>query len=173
LTQTVNAQRGTAKGVEAAAQTFFDYPFLPDFLHQFGASGSFTYADTKNPVLLNGVRTITPQPLTSKYNYSLSGFFDDGALSARVVYTWRSKAVLFGIATNPLDGRYFKGYGQLDASITLKLPAGLSLALTASNLTNDAPDRYAGEPALATGILRQHFVSGRNFGATLRYTFGG
>lgn len=173
LTQTVNAQRGTAKGVEVAVQTFFDYPFVPTFLHKFGASGSFTYADTKNPLILNGVRTITPQPLTSKYNYTLSGFFDNGKLSARVVYTWRSEAVLFGISANPLDGRYFKAYGQLDASVTLKLPAGLSLALTASNLTNEAPDRYAGEPALATGILRQHFVSGRNFGATLRYTFGG
>ena len=173
ITQTVNAQRGTAKGVEAAAQTFFDYPFLPDFLHKFGASGSFTYADTKNPVILNGIRTITPQPLTSKTSYAVAGFYDNGTISARVAYTWRSKAVLFGIAANPMDGRYFKAYGQLDASVTLKLPAGLSLAVTASNLTNDAPDRYVGEPALATGILRQHFVSGRNFGATLRYTFGG
>jgi len=173
ITQTVNAQRGTAKGVEAAVQTFFDYPFLPDFLHKFGASGSFTYADTKNPLILNGVRTITPQAFTSKYNYVLAGFFDNGTVSARVVYTWKSPAVLFGIAANPMDGRYIKAYGLLDASLTLKLPAGLSLALTASNLTNNAPDRYVGEPALATGILRQHWVNGRNYGATLRYTFGG
>ncbi|MBW8745021.1 MAG: TonB-dependent receptor [Sphingomonas sp.] len=173
ITQTVNAARGTAKGVETAVQTFFDYPFLPDFMHKFGASGSFTYADTKNPLVLNGVRTITPQPLTSKYNYTLAGFFDNGKISARVVYTWRSAAVLGGVSPNPLDGRYFKAYGLLDASVTLKLPRNFSLALTVANITNNAPDRYAGELALATGILRQHFVNGRNFGATLRYTFGG
>ena len=172
-TTTINAARGTAKGVEATVQTFFDYPFLPDFLHKFGAMGSFTYADTKNPLILNGVRVITPQPLTSKYNYTLAGFFDNGTISARVVYTWRSPSVLFGISANPLDGRYIKAYGLLDASVTIKLPNNLSLALTAANITNNASDRYVGEPALATGIQRQHFVNGRNYGATLRYTFGG
>ena len=173
VTQTINAQRGSAKGVEATVQTFFDYPFVPNFLHQFGASGTFTYADTKNPLVLNGIRTITPQPLTSKYNYSLQGFFDNGTISARVVYTWRSPSVLFGISANPIDGRYIKAYGLLDASVTVKLPVGLSLALSVANITNNAADRYVGEPALATRILRQHFVNGRNFGATLRYTFGG
>ena len=173
VTQTVNAAHGSAKGVEATVQTFFDYPFMPDFLHKFGASGSFTYADTKNPLVLNGIRVVTPQPLTSKYNYTVSGFFDNGTISARLVYTWRSPSVLFGISANPMDGRYIKAYGLLDASVTVKLPQNLSLALTVANITNNAPDRYVGEPALATGIQRQHFVNGRNFGATLRYTFGG
>jgi len=109
----------------------------------------------------------------SKERSTLSGFFDNGTISARVVYTWRSPSVLFGISTNPLDGRYIKAYGLLDASVTIKLPNNLSLALTAANLTNNASDRYVGEPALATGIQRQHFVNGRNYGATLRYTFGG
>lgn len=173
VTQTVNATKGSAKGVEATAQTFFDYPFMPDFMHKFGASGSFTYADTKNPLILNGLRVITPQALTSKYNYTLSGFFDNGTISARVVYTWKSPSILFGVSANPMDGRYIKAFGLLDASVTLKLPANLSLALTVANILNEAADRNVGEPAYQTGIQRQHFVNGRNFGATLRYTFGG
>ena len=173
VTQTVNAARGSARGVEATLQTFLDYPFMPDFLHKFGASGSFTYADTRNPLTLNGIRVVTPQPLTSKYSYSASGFFDNGTISARLVYTWRSPSILFGVSANPMDGRYIKAYGLLDASVTVKLPYNLSLAVTAANITNNAGDRYVGEPALQTGIQRQHFVNGRNFGATLRYTFGG
>lgn len=172
ITQTINATKGTAQGVELAAQTFFDYDFLPDFLHHFGAVGSFTYVKTKNPLTLNGQNVITMQPLTSKFAYSVAGLYEDDTISARLVYTWRSKAVLFGVAANPMDGRYIKSFGLLDASLNFKLPHNFSLSLTASNLTNEAADRFIGEPGLETGIERQHFVNGRNFGATLRYSFG-
>lgn len=172
VSQTVNAATGTAKGIELAAQTFLDYDFLPQALHNFGVQGAFTYVDTKNPLTLNGVAVDTVQPLTSKYNYSLTGMYEDKVVSARVVYTWRSKAVLFGYANNPIDGRYIAAFGLLDASINFKLPNNFSLSITASNITNAAANRYVGEPGLETGIERQHFVNGRNFGATLRYSFG-
>lgn len=172
LTQTINAEKGTAKGIELAGQTFFDYDFMPEFLRHFGGVGSFTYVKTKNPLTLNGQRVNTMQPLTSKIAYSLAGLYEDKTVSARLVYTWRSKAVLFGVAANPIDGRYIRSFGLLDASLSFKLPHDFSLSLTASNLTNQAADRFIGEPGLETGIERQHFVNGRNFGATLRYSFG-
>ncbi|WP_242123395.1 TonB-dependent receptor [Sphingobium sp. Sx8-8] len=172
LTQTVNAEKGTAKGVELAGQTFFDYDFMPKFLYHFGVVGSLTYVETKNPLTLNGQRVNTMQPLTSKYAYSIAGLYEDDLISARLVYTWRSKAVLFGVTPNPIDGRYIGSFGLLDASLNFKLPHNFSLALTASNITNKGADRFIGEPGLATGIERQHFVNGRNFGATLRYSFG-
>lgn len=173
VNQTVNAQRGTAKGVELAAQTFFDYAFLPDFLHKFGASASFTYVDTKNPILLsNGVLVNSVQPFTSKYSYSVAGMYEDSFLSARIVYTHRSSALFTSIALNPIDSRYAQGFGLLDASLNFKLPHNLQLSLTASNLTNAAPHRFYGEPGYATGIERQHYRNGRVFGAALRYSFG-
>lgn len=173
LTQTINAEKGTAKGIELAAQTFLDYDFMPDLFKHVGFIGSFTYVETKNPLTLNGQRVNTMQPLTSKVSYSLTGMYEDDIVSARVVYTWRSKAVLFGVAANPIDGRYIRSFGLLDASLNFKLPHDFSLSLTASNILNQAADRFVGEPGLATGIERQHFVNGRNFGATLRYRFGG
>jgi TonB-dependent receptor len=173
LTQTVNAQKGYARGVEVALQTFFDYDFFPKFLHDFGTASSFTYVETNAPLILNGVKTDMPQPFTSKYNYALSGFYDDGKMSARVIYTWRSDSILFGASTNPIDGRYIGAFGLLDASLSYKLPQGVSLSINASNLTNAAANRFVGEPAYATGIERQHFVNGRNFSVSLRYTFGG
>ncbi|MGF7155568.1 TonB-dependent receptor [Novosphingobium gossypii] len=172
ITQTINAEKGTAKGIELAGQTFFDYDFLPDFARTFGVQGSFTYVETKNPLTLNGQRVDTMQPLTSKYSYSVTGLYENDTISARLVYTWRSKAILFGLAANPIDGRYIRSFGLLDASVNFNLGHNFSLAITASNLTNQAADRFVGEPDLATGIERQHFMNGRNFGATLRYNFG-
>lgn len=172
ITQTINAEKGTAKGIELAGQTFFDYDFLPEFAHHFGVQGSFTFVETKNPLTLNGQRVNTMQPLTSKYSYSVTGLYEDETISARLVYTWRSKAILFGLAANPIDGRYIRSFGLLDASINFNLGHNFSFAITASNLTNQAADRFVGEPDLATGIERQHFMNGRNFGATLRYNFG-
>jgi TonB-dependent receptor len=172
LTQTVNAQKGFAKGVEIAGQTFFDYGFVPDFLKHFGAAASYTYVDTKNPIFLGGVLVNTQQPFVSKNSYSVAGLYENGGISARLVYTYRSAFILFGNSANPIDGRYIKGYGLLDASVNFKLPANFSLSLNASNLMNAAPNRYVGEPGISTNVERQHFDNGRNFSATLRYSFG-
>ena len=173
ITRQVNADTGTAKGVEVAGQTFFDFGFVPQALHNFGAAASFTFVDTEVPVTIGGQQVTTPQPFVSKYSYSLSGFYEDDLFQARVVYTWRDDAILFGTSAAPIDGRYIGAYGLLDASISFELPHNFTLGLTASNILNAAPDRYVGEPGqYATGILRQPFLNGRVFGASLRYRFG-
>lgn len=172
LTQTVNGEKGSARGVELAVQTFLDYDFIPTALHGFGVSGSFTYVDTVNPLTLNGQRVDTQQPFTSKYNFTTSGFYEDDVFQARLVYTHRSSAILFGVTPNPIDGRYIGAFGLLDASLGVKITPAVSLAINASNLTNAAANRYVGEPGYQTGIERQHFVNGRVFGLTLRYSQG-
>lgn len=173
VTQNVNAQTGTVKGVEVAGQTFLDYDFLPEFLHKFGTSASFTYVDTKNPVLLStGIVVETRQPFTSKYNYTLAGFYENDTFSARVVYTYRSRSQFQSIGKNPVDGRYIVGFGLLDASLNVNVTPRLQLSLTASNLTNKAPQRFYGEEGYFTGVERQHFVNGRIFGASARFAIG-
>jgi TonB-dependent receptor len=173
LTQTVNALQGSAKGVEATLQTFFDFDFVPRVFHNFGVAASYTYVKTKNPLLINGMTVITPQPFTSKNSWSVAGLYENKLLSARVVYTYRSDFVLFGISNNPVDGRYVKGYGILDASVNFNLPHNFGLSLTASNILNQGSNRYVGEPgAYATGFERQHYMNGRIFGASLRYKLG-
>lgn len=171
ITQTQNADPGFAKGVELAAQTFFDYDFLPSMMHDFGVQGSYTWVKTELPLGAMKVR----QPFQSDQNWSLAGLYENKKVSARLVYTYRSDYVLFGISPNPIDGRYLKGYGLLDASVNLNLRDDLTLSLTASNLTNKAPIRYVGEPdgGYDTDILRQYFMNGRVYGISLRYKFGG
>lgn len=175
ITQSVNADPGYAKGVEVAGQTFFDYDFVPGFLHNFGVQGSYTWVKTELPLLLAGAKVKVRQPFQSDKNWSLAGLYENKLISARVVYTYRSDYVLFGVSANPIDGRYLKGYGLLDASVNVNLRKDLSLSITASNLTNKAPTRYVGEPGAGydTDILRQSFMNGRIYGLSLRYKFGG
>jgi len=175
ITRQVNAGKGYARGVELAGQTFFD--FLPGVWRHFGAVGSVTYLDAKNDVNVGTAATprvvSVPLPFQSKYNYSVQGVYDDGKLSARLVYTWRSEQVLFGIATNPIDGRYIGAYGILDASINYKVNDRLSLTFNGNNLTDKGLNRFVGEPEYATGIERQHYFNGRTYSIGLRYKFGG
>lgn len=172
ITRSVNSQQGSAKGVELSGLTFFN--FLPGMWKNFGAQGSYTYVTTELPVIFNGERIVTRQPFQSNNNFSLAGLYESGFMSARVVYTYRSDFVLFGIATNPMDSRYVKGYGLLDAAVNFNLPHNLTLSITGSNLTNAAPDRYVGEPDhYNTPILRQWYLNGRIYGVSLRYRFGG
>lgn len=166
------AEGGNVKGFELAGQTFFD--FMPGPLQNFGVAGSFTYLTTKNPVLMNGEIVETPMPFQSKYSWSASGMYEDDFMSARVVYTYRSDFVLFGIDAWPSWGRYVKGYGILDAAVNFNLPHNFTLSFTASNLTNQGPNRYVGEPGgYASDFQNQYYTNGRVFGVGLRYKFGG
>jgi|KBSSwiStaDraftv2_1062776.scaffolds.fasta_scaffold00838_14 TonB-dependent receptor len=175
VTRQTNAGSGYARGIEAAFQTFFD--FLPGTWQHFGSSGSFTYVDTANPVnfgTASNTRIVNvPQPFVSKYNYTLQAFYDNGKLSGRLVYTWRSDEILFGVSTNPIDGRYIGPYGILDASLNYRLKESLSITFNANNLTDKGLDRFVGEPAYATGIERQHFINGRTYSLGVRYKVGG
>ena len=147
-------------------------------LKNFGVQGSYTYVKTVLPLKLTGASgpvTNVRQPFQSDNNYSIAGLYENDFMSARLVYTYRSDYVLFGVSANPIDGRYLKGYGLLDASVNFNLRKDMTLSLTASNLTNKAPQRYVGEPdnGYDTDILRQSYANGRIYGVSLRYKFGG
>jgi TonB-dependent receptor len=175
VTKTVNSEKGFVRGVEVAGQYFFDKNY--GWLNNYGVSASYTYVDTSNPVNFGTAaapRIVdTPQPMQSKHNYSLSGMYEDQKLSARVVYTWRSPSILFGVSANPIDGRYIGSYGILDASVNYEVMPGMTLAFSANNITDKTLNRCVGEPGTyETGIERQHYANGRNFSIGLRYKFG-
>jgi TonB-dependent receptor len=170
VTRTVNAESGYARGAELSGQAFFSN--LPGFWSNFGAQASYAYVDTENPVRFttNGPLFDVPQAFQSKNSYTVAGLYEDDRLSARLVYTYRSDFVLFGVAANPIDGRYGEGYGIYDFSLGYDIGDNFSVSATVSNLTNEAPDRYVGEPgSYATDFERQHFMNGRIFGLGVRY----
>ena len=174
VNRTVNAESGYARGVELSGQYFFDSS--TGWLKNYGLSASYTYVDTSNPINFGTVaapRIVeTPQPMQSKHNYSLSAMYEDNKMSARLVYTWRSPSVLFGVSALPIDGRYIGSYGILDGSFNYELSDNLTLSLNASNITDKVPVRYVGEPgSFETGLQRQHFANGRIFSVGLRFKF--
>jgi len=176
VTRTVNAEPGWVEGVEVAGQYFFDN--LPGIWSHFGVSGTYTYVDTALPVNFGtslAPRFVTmPQPMQSKHNYSLSGLYEDAKFSARLVYTYRSDAILFGAAVNPIDGRYIREYGILDLSLNYNLTERATVSFNAMNLTNESLNRNVGEPyGYETSLERQHYLNGRNFSLAVRYKFGG
>lgn len=171
VSRKINAEEGMARGVELAFQTFFDYDFIPQALHNFGVSGSYTVLDTENPVEMNGEIVDQPMLFQSDNSWTLSGMYEDDFMSARVVYTYRS-AFTNGHDQWPVWGVYTKGYGILDASMNFNLTEDLALSVNASNLMDEAPDRYAGGSRdYESNFLIQHFVNGRVFGMGLRYSF--
>lgn len=171
ITRQINAEKGMARGVEMGFQTFLDYDFMPRALHNFGVSGSYTVLDTENPIVRNGEIVDEPMLFQSDNSWSLSGMYEDDFMSARVVYTYRSAFTNHNDQW-PTWGVYTEGYGILDASMNFNLTDDLALSINASNLTNEAPDRYAGiSRDYESDFLIQHFTNGRIFGAGLRYSF--
>jgi TonB-dependent receptor len=175
ISQSVNAAKGYARGVEVSGQWFFNNG--DSWLNNFGVSGTYTYVKTSNPVNVGTatapVYITTPQPFASKNSYSISGLYEDNKVSARLVYTWRSSQLWGGVnSLNPMGSGYIKAYGLLDASFNYAFDDHLTLAVNASNLTNQAPNRFIGEAqSTETGQELQHFANGRTFSLGLRYKF--
>lgn len=171
VSRQVNAEKGSAKGWELGFQSFFDYDFMPQALHNFGVSGSYTDLDTKNPVQFGDSIVNVPMLVQSDTSWTLAALYENDFVSGRLVYTYRSPFAN-RLSSSPSGGFYTKGYGLLDASLNFEITEDLDLAINASNLTNQAPVRYVGEPRdHESDFLVQHFENGRVFGMGLRYSF--
>jgi TonB-dependent receptor len=174
VSKNVNAAKGYARGVELSGQWFFNDK--DSWLKNFGVSGNYTYVDTSAPLNI-GTATApvflkAQQLFASKNSYSLTGMYEDNKLSARLVYTWRSSQARSYNALNPMASTYIGSYGLLDASLSYAIDDHLTLAFNASNLTDQAPNRYIGEVrTLETDREYSHFQNGRNFSIGMRYKF--
>jgi TonB-dependent receptor len=82
-----NVGQATLKGIELSTQYFFD--FLPGALSGLGVQGAFTLADSK----IGGDDPLAGYALqgVSKYNYTVGLLYEKSGISARLVYTYRSK----------------------------------------------------------------------------------
>ena len=216
-TAPINGAKGTARGFEVAFQTYFTK--LPGWLSGFGVQANYTFVDSKtklyNPVNqaycsggnsatnlnlnLNGCdtdgRTFGNLPLAnlSRNAYNLGLMFDQGPISARLAYTWRSKSLQAvnvngtqgtdALDTNPDSpnfGKYDQGlawglptwaaaYGLMDASVFYKITDNLTLGLEGHNLLDST---YRQLMQQHVGMMGRAWDStGRTFVANMRYTF--
>ena len=93
-------------------------------------------ADSPNGAVVTSVSGATLTfPGLSKHSYNLSGYYDDGTISARLSYNWRSRFLIAALdrGNNPAVGEPF---GQWDASASATLTDNVSVFLEGVNVFN-------------------------------------
>ncbi|GAA4011668.1 TonB-dependent receptor [Sphingomonas swuensis] len=134
----VNGGKGKINGLELAATTFFDYDFLPRFARGFGVQANYTYIDASTelaPQYSNNFPGQQRFPGVSKHAANLIGLYEQGPLSARLAYNWRSKFVRE--YTDNFQGQapvIQKSLGQLDFSASYTPFRNVTVAFDALNL---------------------------------------
>lgn len=133
-----NVGSAKLKGIEVSAQTFFS--FLPGDLAGFGAFGNFTLADSK----IGGDDPLAGYTLqgVSKYNFNAGLLYDRNGISARVVYTYRSKYFdedRSGAGdVRPVGTETWLNYvrpnGRLDFSLGYDINKNVTLTVEGSNI---------------------------------------
>jgi iron complex outermembrane receptor protein len=123
----------------------------------FGAIASYTYSDAK-------ANDGSPIPQNSKHSASLTGYYENDLVSARLSYTYRSKFFIDIDRNAPLNQ---KALESLDASLSFNLTENVALTADAVNLMNEKIVQFSGSSVRPRAI----YDNGRQFyiGARVRF----
>ena len=175
-------ENGEVKGFEVTYQQTYD--FLPGILSGLGFSGNYTYIDSKGVPNANigGIENVgqasnlqagnLPLEQLSKHNFNATLFYEQGPLSMRASYNWRSE---FLLTSRDVIFPYYPVYndstGQLDASIFYSITPNIKLAVQATNLTNEVTTTL--QQISEDGLLRprSYFMNDRRFSFGVRASF--
>lgn len=162
INRKVNGQGATVRGVEALVQ--MPFYFLPQPFNAFGVMATYSYIDSRTPIVDAAGRTL-PFPGLSKNNMNLVGYYEDGAVSVRLAYNWRNPFLLSLSSAN--TGIYNDEYKDLSATLRYDYSKTLSFGFEANNLLNSMQRTYDG----STEGLRTNVVFGRIYKANLNLKF--
>jgi len=147
VTRKQNRAGGTIKGIELAAQHYFDY--LPGIWSGFGVQANYTWAKTQDkdatPIELEAV--VDPGDKMEGFaekSYNLIAFYDKGDFQARLAYNWRDDFLVSrsGVRSGGLP-EHAEAYGQLDFSASYDLTDNFTLTAEAINITDERVYHYA------------------------------
>ncbi len=174
---------GTIEGYEVAYQQTYD--FLPGVLSGLGSNLNYTRIDSEglpNSFLSNVSDAPAATPPTgrgnlpleglSKHNYNATVFYEKGAISARVAYSWRSR--FLQTATDQIFP-YFPVYnaatGQLDATLFYNLTERVKVGFQGVNLTDEVTRTL--QQFTPGGLLgpRSYFINDRRYAFIVRSSF--
>ena len=144
VSQPVNGNSGRVRGFEVAAQYAFDFGL--------GFNVNYTFSDTKTDAR-NDFDVGLPLPGVSKHSANAQVYYETGGLSARLSYSWRSKAYLgnFGFGDGAVTrtlGIYGKSYGQLDGQISYDITKNVGVFVQGINLAKADQSAYLQFPEL-------------------------
>jgi len=142
-------KKGSVRGAELAYQQKFD--FLPGWLSGFGTQMNYTYIKPRDlsygstnfcpsgyapPTQCINQLKLPPNEL-SRNTYNFTVYYENGPLSTRLAYNWRSKYLITGVeADYPFLPVMADSQGQLDASIIYALTDHVKVSLQAANILN-------------------------------------
>ncbi|OYY72559.1 MAG: hypothetical protein B7Y47_02100 [Sphingomonas sp. 28-63-12] len=157
------------KGLEVGVSHAFNY--LPGILRNLGITGNLTVIDENSSLRDQEGDPIGRRGL-SKLTYNIGGYYDDGKLSLRLAYNWRSKftrieTVPLGFASANSLPEIEAARGQLDFSARLTIIKGVKINIDAINLTETGTFRYLKYPVLVNYVAN----AGRAFNMGVSINF--
>ena len=173
VTRPVNGGSGKVDGIEAGAQTFFD--FLPSPWDGIGVQANLTHVDSKQNVPLGPtnapVFVQTRLGNLSKNSYNLVLMYEKYGWTGRLAWGYRGDYLRsqFGGGTPNLP-LWTPGYGSLDGSLSYDVNKAMTVTLDAANMTNSAPNRYSNNDPLRPV---QQYAYDRRFAIAVHYKIGG
>ncbi len=192
--QPVNSpDTGKVKGFELSYQQ--NYDFLPGVLSGLGLQANYTYvastgvkqstlSSTDPNVAAGNISNIPGEgfPLQglSKHTFNIVPYFEKGPLTLRAAYSWRSQYLLtLRDVITPFDPIFQRAYGQLDASVSLKVNDHLKLGIEGVNLLNSIVQTSAAvydRPATDAAkkiiyVPRQWYKTDRRFTVSAHLSF--
>lgn len=163
VTQAVNGEGATTKGIELTARTAFT--FLPGWLGGFGGDVNYTrmsykYAPgTERINILDG--SVLPYAGMSKNSYNAALWYDLGKINARLAYNYRDR---FYTGNNDVAGNptFQDKTGFLDAKFQYRYNDNITFSIEGKNLTDQAQNTDAGDLSRMNEIAwsgRRYFFS--------------
>lgn len=150
VTGPVNGDGAEMQGFEVQGTYLLD--FLPGIWSGLGVQANYTYVDNKG-IKNTGVNSASDSGSSgssassdrvqvdqlegmSKDAYNVSVFFEQGRLSTRLAYNWRSEYLVTVQDCCVGTPIWQEPYGQLDASVRYRINDMFELSLSGSNLTD-------------------------------------
>lgn len=141
ISQPINGDKATIKGFEASIQTPFT--FLPAPFDGLGMLANFTYADSASTITFNGEEVTTLLPGQSRSSFNLIGYYEKGAFSTRVAYSWRDEYLREVRPRANERSNFIASYGQLDLNVQYEVTDNIILTFDGLNLLGEAEQEFS------------------------------
>ncbi len=146
-----NGAGGSIRGLELSYQQTLAYGF--------GIIANYTFVDGERDNIDHHLKNKVPG--TSKHSANLTAYYENNQFSTRLSYNYRTQFAT-GVGETIMDN-----YGQLDASLTIKLSHALDAQFEFINWADEHIYTFDRNEFAPTGV----YVNGRRYYAGLRYQF--
>jgi iron complex outermembrane recepter protein len=160
INRKVNGAGAKVNGAEVLVQ--LPFYFLPEPFNSFGMMGTYSYINSKTPIVDASGRQLA-FPGLSKNNVNLVTYYERGPFSARLAYNWRD-AYLVSLSA-AATGIYNDTYKDMSATLRYDIKSNISINLEVNNLLNSQQRTYD----LSSEGLRTNNVFGRIFKLSLNF----